>query len=118
MTGLGLKTGGRLGAVKVRAEGTWRHRETCVEAKRSREDGVSIRGSRKKMDNFALAWAVIVNNSVSVFLSFGGDLEDKKRGMDSHPTRSVSSSRSLLPLSSSFFSPPLLHLGLGIEMDL
>jgi len=49
----GLKTGGRLGVVKVRAEGTWRHREACVEAKRSREGGVSVCGLYKKMDEFA-----------------------------------------------------------------
>ena len=30
LTGLGLKIGGGLDAVKVRAEGTWRHREACV----------------------------------------------------------------------------------------
>ena len=43
LTGLDLKTGGGLGAAKVRAEDTWRHREACVEAKQSRECGVSIR---------------------------------------------------------------------------
>ena len=104
MTGLSLETRGGLGAVKVRAEGMWRHREACVEAKRSREGGVSVRGSSKKIDEFAVAWAVIVNNSVRVFLSSEGDLEDKKRGIDSHPTRSISSSRLLfLPLSFSLF---------------
>ena len=119
LTGLDLKTGGGLGAVKVRAEGTWRHRKACVEAKRSREGGVSVRGSSKRMDKFAPAWAVIVNNNVGVFLSSRGDLEDKKRGMDIHPIWSTSFSRPiLLPLSSSLFSHPLLHIGLGIEMDL
>ena len=104
LTGLSLETRGGLGAVKVRAEGMWRHREACVEAKRSREGGVSVRGSSKKIDEFAVAWAVIVNNSVRVFLSSEGDLEDKKRGIDSHPTRSISSSRLLfLPLSFSLF---------------
>ena len=49
LTGLGLKTGGGLGAVKVRAEGTWRHCEACVEAKRSRKGGVSVQGSSEKM---------------------------------------------------------------------
>ena len=67
LTGLGLKTGDGLGAVKIRAEGTWRHREACVEAKRSREGDVSVRGSSKKMDEFAPAWAVIIINSVWVF---------------------------------------------------
>ena len=51
LTGLGLKTGGGLDAVKVRAEGTWRHREAYVEAKRSREGGVSVRCSSKKLDD-------------------------------------------------------------------
>jgi len=45
LTGLGLEIGGGLGAFKVRAEGTWRHRETCIEAKRSREGDVSVRCS-------------------------------------------------------------------------
>ena len=64
LTGLGLKTGDGLGAVKVRAEGTWHHREACVETKRSREGDVSIQCSYKKLDDFAPAWAVIVVNSV------------------------------------------------------
>ena len=42
LTGLGLKTRGGLGAVKVWTEGTWRHREACVEAKQNREGGVSV----------------------------------------------------------------------------
>ena len=62
LTGLGLKTEGRLGAVKVRAEGTWRHSEACIETKRSREGGVSVCGSYKKMDEIAPAWACIVIN--------------------------------------------------------
>ena len=66
-TGLGLKTGGGLGAVKVRAEGTCRRREACVEAKRSHEGGVSVRGSYKRMDVFAPVWVVIVINSVGIF---------------------------------------------------
>ena len=44
LTGLGLKTVDRLGTVKVWVEGTWRHREACVEAKRSREGDVCVRG--------------------------------------------------------------------------
>ena len=67
LTCLGLKTGDRLGAVMVQVEGTWHHREACVEAKRSREGDVSVRGSSKKMDEFAPAWAVIIINSVGVF---------------------------------------------------
>ena len=67
LTGLGLKIGGGLDVVKVRAEGTWRHREACVETKRSREGSVSVRGSYKMMDQFAPAWAVIVINSIGVF---------------------------------------------------
>ena len=55
LTGLGLKTGGRLGAAKVRAEGMWRHREACVEAKRSREGGVSVQCSYRKLDDFTPA---------------------------------------------------------------
>ena len=42
LTGLGLKTGGGLGAVKVRAEGTWRYREAYIEAKQSREGARSV----------------------------------------------------------------------------
>ena len=67
LTGLGLKTGDGLGAIKVRAEGTWRHHEACVESKRNHEGGVSVRGSSKRLDDFAPAWAVIVINSVGVF---------------------------------------------------
>ena len=67
LTGLDLKTGGGLEAVKIRAEGTWRHREACVEAKRSREGGVSVRGLYKKMDEFAPAWVVIVMKNVGIF---------------------------------------------------
>jgi hypothetical protein len=67
LTGLSFKTGGGLGAVKVRAEGTWRHHEACVKTKRSREGGVSVRGSYKKLNDFASAWAVIVINSAGVF---------------------------------------------------
>ena len=78
--GLGLKTmisgwfsnfvckiGDGLGAIKVRAESTWRHRETCVEAKQSREGGVSVRCSQKKMDHFISAWTYIVVNSLGHF---------------------------------------------------
>ena len=62
LTGLGLKTRGGLGSVKVRAEGTWHHHEACVEMKRSRKDGVSVSGSYKKMDEIVPAWACIVIN--------------------------------------------------------
>ena len=34
------------------AKGTWRYREACVEAKRSREGSVSVRGYEKKLDGF------------------------------------------------------------------
>ena len=104
LTGLGLKTGGELGAVKVRAEGTWRHREACIEAKRSREGGVSVRCFCKKFDEFAPVGAVIVINSVGVFLSSGEDLEDKKRAMSSHPIRLTCSSHPLLSLFLSFLT--------------
>jgi len=67
LTGSVLKTGGRLSAVKVRVEGMWRHHETCVEVKQSREGGVPVRCSQKKMDHFAPAWAYIVVNSLGVF---------------------------------------------------
>ena len=78
---------------------------------------VSIRGSSKKMDKFAPAWAVIVNNSVGVFLSSGGDLEDKKRGWAAiQPGRPVAVTASF-SLSFPLFSPSLLYLGLEIEMD-
>jgi len=64
LIGLGLKTGDGLGVVKVRAEGTWRHHEVCVEAKQSHEDGVSICFSYEKMEKFAPTWVCIVINSV------------------------------------------------------
>ena len=112
LTGLALKIGGGLGAVKVRAKSTWCHRETCVEAKRSREGGVSVRDFYKKLDEFAPAWAIIVINSVGVFLSSGANLEDKKMGIGSHPTWPFIFQP---PFScSSLFSSPLLHLGLVI----
>ena len=41
----GCETMGGLHAVKVRAEDTRRHHEACIEAKRSREGGVSVRCS-------------------------------------------------------------------------
>ena len=62
LTSLGLKTGGGLGAAKVRAEDTSRHREACVEVKRSREGGVSVRCLYKKMDEIAPVWACIEFN--------------------------------------------------------
>ena len=43
LTGLDLKIGDGLDAVKIRAEGTWRHRGDCVEVKQSREGGMSVR---------------------------------------------------------------------------
>ena len=67
LIGLDLKIGGGLGAFKVRADGTWRRRETCVEVKRSREDGVSVYCSYKNMDEFAPAQAYIVFNRVGTF---------------------------------------------------
>ena len=67
LTGLGFKTGGGHGTIKVRAEGTWRRREACVEAKRSHEGGVSVRGSYKRMDDFAPVWVVIVIKNVGIF---------------------------------------------------
>ena len=72
---------------------------------------MSVQCFYKMLDEFAPMWAVIIINSVGVFLSFEGDLEDKKRGMGIHPIRSIPS----LSLSVPLFSP--LHLGLGIEMD-
>ena len=50
---LGLKTGDRLGAVMVQAEGMWRHREACVKTKRDREGARSVRCSEWKMDENA-----------------------------------------------------------------
>ena len=38
--------------VKVRAEGTWRHHEVCVESKQNHEGGVSIHSFNKKLDAF------------------------------------------------------------------
>ena len=49
------------------AEGTWHHHEVCLEVKQSREGGVSVRCSDKKIDHFALAWACIVVNRLEVF---------------------------------------------------
>jgi len=46
-------------------EGSWRHREACVEVKQSREGGMLFRCFYKKLDLFALAWAG------SVFISIG-----------------------------------------------
>ena len=43
LTVLGLKIGAGLGAVKVRAEGTRRHLQTCFEAKGSRRGAVPVR---------------------------------------------------------------------------
>lgn len=45
----GHKTGGGLGAAKVRADVTRRHREACIEAKRSREGRTSVRCLYKKV---------------------------------------------------------------------
>ena len=50
-----------------KADGTWRHRETSIETKRTREGGVSIRCFYKNMDCFAFEWAVTVVISVGVF---------------------------------------------------
>ena len=55
LTGLGLKTEGRFGAVKVRAKATWRHREACVEAKRSHDGDVFVWCLYKKLDEFVPA---------------------------------------------------------------
>ena len=43
LTGLGLKIGGGLGAVKIRAEGTWRLLRACFEVKRSQRGVVLVR---------------------------------------------------------------------------
>ena len=48
-------------------EGTWSHREACVEAKQCRDGGVSIRYSYKKMDHFTPEWAVTIAISVGKF---------------------------------------------------
>jgi len=50
---------------------------------------VSVQYFYKKLDKFTPAWAVIVIKSVGIFLSSGGDLEDKKRRMGSCPMWSV-----------------------------
>ena len=67
LIGLCLKTGDGFGAVKVWAEGTWRHRKACIKAKRSRKGDVSVRGSYKMLDDFAPTWACFVINRVGVF---------------------------------------------------
>jgi len=51
LTGLGFKTGCKLGAFKARTEGMWCHHEACVEAKQSREGHMSV-----QVDNFAPTW--------------------------------------------------------------
>ena len=43
LTGLGLKTRDALGAVKIRAEGTWRLLRACFEVKRSQRGVVLVR---------------------------------------------------------------------------
>jgi len=101
LTGLSIKTGGGFGEVKVEAEGTLRHREACVKTKRNREGGVSVRCFYKKMDQFVPAWACTLIYSVGIFLSFERDLEDKKKGISSHPMTTCS-------LFSLFFGHPLL----------
>ena len=53
--GFGRKTEGELDAVKVRAEGTWRHLRACFEAKGSRRGAVPFRCVYKKLDSFAPA---------------------------------------------------------------
>jgi len=77
---------------------------------------VSVQYFYKKLDKFTPAWAVIVIKSVGIFLSSGGDLEDKKRRMGSCPMWSVKQitvAPLLLPLCFSLFSTLLLYLGLG-----
>jgi len=59
LTSLGLKTGDGLGAAKVRAEDTSRHREACVEVKRSREGGVPVRCSYKRWTKLPLRGHVL-----------------------------------------------------------
>jgi len=59
LTGLVLEIGGGLGAVMVWADGMWCYREACIEAKRSRESGVSVRCSYEKIDKFALRGCVL-----------------------------------------------------------
>jgi hypothetical protein len=105
LTGFGLKTGGGPGAVKVWAEGTWHHHEVCVETKRSHEDGV-----------FFPCFYIVIN-SVGIFLSSRGDLEDKKRGAGNHSTWSaklIMVAPLLLPLLFLSFlpspSPPRLEI--------
>ena len=60
LTGLGLKTGCGLGAVKIRAESTRHHLRACFEAKRSRRGAVPVRCVYKNMDCIAPAWVVIL----------------------------------------------------------
>ena len=67
LTGLGLKTGGGLDAVKDRAEGTWRHHEACIETKRGREGGVSVCDSYKKIDEIVPALSCTVIRSLGIF---------------------------------------------------
>ena len=72
----------------------------------------------KKMDKFAPTWAVIVNNSVGVFLSSKRDSEDKKGEMGSHPAlgRPVQLPPPS-PCQLSLFSLLFSIVGLGIKMD-
>ena len=62
------------------AEGTRRHHEVCVEVKRSREGGVSVRGSRKKLDGFTPKGYLDCVLHVKVFWYFGQMLIHTWRG--------------------------------------
>lgn len=70
--GFGRKTVDAFGAVKVRAEGTWRHLRACFEVKGSRRGAVSIRYIYENLDDFAPTWASSATIGVfSIFCSSG-----------------------------------------------
>ena len=63
------------------AEGTWHHREAFIEAKRTREDSVSIRCSSKKLDENAPEHVIGKISIVEAKPSFDGELvENYRRG--------------------------------------
>jgi len=49
-----VATWSELARTMAESEVMWHHREACVDAKQSREDGVSVHCSYKNMDRFAM----------------------------------------------------------------
>ena len=68
------------------AEGTWHHREACVEVKQSREDGVSVRWSDKKLDGFTPRGYLGCVLHLRAFWSFAKCLYIYVEGLCGQPT--------------------------------